>query len=146
MACGQQMQPLTCYLVCCSIHPIFTWSSPVRKHPSCSCSADIRFSILLTKIDTYDPDIVGESLSKTYHSARLQALMEASLLFASSTHLTTLHLLCMLAYLGRPQHLTLLPPFALPARATSVSTTCNIAVPCPWCNLYPAYALGCTEW
>lgn len=36
--------------------------------------------ILLTKIDTYDPDIIGANLRKTFHSARLQVLMEVSLL------------------------------------------------------------------
>ena len=38
--------------------------------------------ILLTKIDTYDPDIIGEDLKKTFHSARLQSLMEVSAKYA----------------------------------------------------------------
>ena len=35
--------------------------------------------IIVTKIDTYDPDVIGEDVKKTYHSARLQTLAEASL-------------------------------------------------------------------
>ena len=38
--------------------------------------ADIRWSILLTKIDTYDPDVIGEDIQKTFHSARLESLVE----------------------------------------------------------------------
>ena len=35
--------------------------------------------ILLTKIDRYDADIIGANLKKTFHSARLQVLMEVRL-------------------------------------------------------------------
>ena len=42
------------------------------------CNADIRMLILLTKIDAYDPDIIAEDLKRTFHSARLQVLMEVS--------------------------------------------------------------------
>lgn len=34
--------------------------------------------VLLTKIDSYDPDVIGEDLTKTFHSARLLNLMEVS--------------------------------------------------------------------
>ena len=34
--------------------------------------------MFLTKIDKYDPDVIGEDLSKTFHSARLLSLMEVS--------------------------------------------------------------------
>ncbi|KAL0033139.1 hypothetical protein WJX79_005261 [Trebouxia sp. C0005] len=32
--------------------------------------------VFLTKIDKYDPDVIGEDLTKTFHSARLLSLME----------------------------------------------------------------------
>ncbi|KAL0025651.1 hypothetical protein WJX77_001097 [Trebouxia sp. C0004] len=32
--------------------------------------------VLLTKIDSYDPDVIGEDLTKTFHSARLLNLMK----------------------------------------------------------------------
>ena len=42
-------------------------------------SAEIRVRIIVTKIDAYDPDIIGEHVKKTYHSARLHTLMEVRL-------------------------------------------------------------------
>ena len=38
--------------------------------------------MFLTKIDKYDPDVIGEDLRKTFHSARLLSLMEVSFVFA----------------------------------------------------------------
>ena len=40
--------------------------------------ADLMPLVLLTKIDSYDPDVIGEDLTKTFHSARLLNLMEVS--------------------------------------------------------------------
>ena len=40
--------------------------------------AEIPALVFLTKVDTYDPDIVGQDLKKTYHSERLQSLMEVN--------------------------------------------------------------------
>ncbi|KAL0033092.1 hypothetical protein WJX79_002778 [Trebouxia sp. C0005] len=37
---------------------------------------DLMPLVLLTKIDSYDPDVIGEDLTKTFHSARLLHLME----------------------------------------------------------------------
>jgi len=46
---------------------LFTW-----------CCAEIPTLVFLTKIDKYDPDVIGEDLTKTFHSARLLSLMEVS--------------------------------------------------------------------
>lgn len=35
--------------------------------------------MFLTKIDTYDPDVIGQHLKKTFHSERLLSLMEVSI-------------------------------------------------------------------
>ena len=40
--------------------------------------ADLMLLVLLTKIDSYDPDVIGEDLTKTVHSARLLNPMEVS--------------------------------------------------------------------
>ena len=40
--------------------------------------AGIPILVFLTKIDKYDPDVIGEDLTKTFHSARLLSLMEVS--------------------------------------------------------------------
>ena len=40
--------------------------------------ADLMSLVLLTKIDSYDPDVIGEDLTKTFHSACLLNLMEVS--------------------------------------------------------------------
>ena len=42
------------------------------------CHAEIPTLVFLTKVDTYDPDIIGQDLKKTYHSERLLSLMEVS--------------------------------------------------------------------
>jgi len=42
------------------------------------CCAEIPTLVFLTKIDKYDPDVIGEDLSKTFHSVRLLSLMEVS--------------------------------------------------------------------
>ncbi len=34
--------------------------------------------VFLTKVDSYDPDVIGQDLTKTFHSARLLSLMEVS--------------------------------------------------------------------
>ena len=38
--------------------------------------ADLMPLVLLTKIDSYDPDVIGADLTKTFHSARLLNVME----------------------------------------------------------------------
>ncbi len=40
--------------------------------------ADLMPLVLLTKIDSYDPDVIGKDLTKNFHSARLLNLMEVS--------------------------------------------------------------------
>ena len=45
----------------------------------CHCHAEIPTLVLLTKIDTYDPDVIGQDLKKTFHSERLLSLVEVSL-------------------------------------------------------------------
>ena len=42
------------------------------------CYAEIPTLVLLTKIDAYDPDVVGQDLKKTFHSERLLTLVEVS--------------------------------------------------------------------
>ena len=42
------------------------------------CHADIPFLVFLTKIDEYDPDVIGQDLKKTFRSERLLSLMEVS--------------------------------------------------------------------
>ena len=54
----------------------------VHKLSECCCCAEIPTLVFLTKIDKYDPDVIGEDLSKTFHSARLLSLMEVSFVFA----------------------------------------------------------------
>ena len=53
-----------------------------HKLSECCCCAEIPTLVFLTKIDKYDPDVIGEDLSKTFHSARLLSLMEVSFVFA----------------------------------------------------------------
>ena len=43
--------------------------------------AEIPSLIFLTKVDKYDPDVIGVDLSKTFHSSRLLQLIEASAMF-----------------------------------------------------------------
>lgn len=40
--------------------------------------AEIPSLIFVTKIDKYDPDVIGADLTKTFHSSRLLQLFEAS--------------------------------------------------------------------
>ena len=40
--------------------------------------AEVPTLIVLSKIDTYDPDIIGNDLAKTFHSSRLLDLVEVS--------------------------------------------------------------------
>lgn len=42
------------------------------------CHAEIPTLVFLTKIDTYDPDVIGQDLKKTFHSERLLTLVEVS--------------------------------------------------------------------
>ena len=41
-------------------------------------AAEIPALVMLTKVDTYDPDVIGNDLSKLFHSARLLHLIEVS--------------------------------------------------------------------
>ena len=43
-----------------------------------SLCAEIPSLVLLTKIDAYDPDVIGANLSQTFHSERLLQLVEVS--------------------------------------------------------------------
>jgi len=43
------------------------------------CAAEIPTLVFLTKIDAYDPDVIGDDATKVYHSARLLHLMEVGL-------------------------------------------------------------------
>lgn len=54
-----------------------------QGYPSCLltlrvCHAEIPTLVFLTKIDSYDPDVIGEDAKKTFHSERLLSLMEVS--------------------------------------------------------------------
>ena len=40
--------------------------------------AEIPTLVFLTKVDTYDPDVIGQDLKKIYHSERLLSLIEVS--------------------------------------------------------------------
>lgn len=42
------------------------------------CHAEIPTLVFFTKIDTYDPDVIGQDLRKTFHSERLLTLVEVS--------------------------------------------------------------------
>lgn len=48
-------------------------SSQLRR-----CPAEIPTLVFLTKIDSYDPDVIGQDLSKTFHSERLLSLIQVS--------------------------------------------------------------------
>ena len=40
--------------------------------------AEVPTLVFLSKIDTYDPDVIGNDLAKTFHSSRLLHLVEVS--------------------------------------------------------------------
>ena len=42
------------------------------------CHVEIPTLVFLTQVDTYDPDVIGQDLKKTFHSERLLSLMEVS--------------------------------------------------------------------
>ena len=44
----------------------------------CCLHAEVPTLVFLSKIDTYDPDVIGNDLAKTYHSSRLLHLVEVS--------------------------------------------------------------------
>ena len=43
------------------------------------CHAEIPTLVFLTKIDNYDPDVIGQDLKKTFHSERLLSLIQVRL-------------------------------------------------------------------
>lgn len=45
-------------------------------------AAEIPALVMLTKVDTYDPDVIGNDLSKVFHSGRLLHLIEVSQTYA----------------------------------------------------------------
>ncbi len=44
--------------------------------PAFTLDTGLQPLVLVTKIDTYDPDTTGQSLKQTFHSERLQQLVE----------------------------------------------------------------------
>ncbi len=41
-------------------------------------AAEIPTLVFLTKIDAYDPDVIGDDIAKVFHSARLLHMVEVS--------------------------------------------------------------------
>lgn len=56
-------------------------------------AAEIPALVMLTKVDTYDPDVIGNDLSKVFRSARLLQLIEVS-----QTYVVTVAVNPMLAF------------------------------------------------
>lgn len=60
--------------------------------------AELPILVCLTKIDAYDPDVIGHDLAKTFHSSRLLQLVEVkdSNILAVTLPVTTM------AFMHRP--------------------------------------------